>query len=218
MRNSFSKVATTLPCLKVLVGDFNIDMSWEFDLQAFFRGPEPEQVKSDRLQFRAWAKDLDCVFSFSPPPVDGPGGPFSSECCIIPYTRVPQGLACSTQNPSILDYCVASQSLDPTSFLTWSGVAGDHALSSSAVSWKVQPRKRAKTHWHVHDEQEALQDLHNNPLEFESKSQFCDFWLSFQEKHKCTLSSRDRRANKVPFVVRDLQNKARNIADPALKQ
>ena len=86
-----------------------------------------------RLNLRNWLQNVSCRLVIAGAPLHGPGGPFNSDCNIIPYTRVSSGLLADFQGPSILDYAAVSQGLQASSFICLDQVPGDHACSVLTV-------------------------------------------------------------------------------------
>ena len=191
----------------VIVGDWNIDMSWEVPNQVL-DSVQPDHVKDiiDQLEFAcvAW----DCCVSLPTMNVMCPSGPFDAECLFHLYTRFPTGQLVLWHTPSLLDFVVLSHDSLVDHWMSWAQVPADHAAVGYTINWSWTRQPKVKTHWVCRDEDACLQwiedqfvvvsDSQMHEYARMSVSSLKVFCRNTMNQFACNRSVADRRHARLP--------------------
>ena len=142
-----------------MIGDWNIDISNLIHHHADVGGPS--LIRARRL-LDSWARSLKCEIKFAEQCDTPPGGIWSANCVVWPYTRIPVGELAAVHSPSLLDFSVVSDSTSRDTWCDWECVPADHCAIGIVVSWNFKTPAKKKTHWHYTDQEAVIEYLTDN--------------------------------------------------------
>ena len=203
---------------RLIIGDINVDYLPTLDNDPWRELEGRGDHHADRrLLFETWLESAGVELVLPSRMSGSPGGSWPLDLLQVPCSRVPVG--CQNGFPSLIDVGGASQSLIRSCWVDWDGVDADHAFVFYDVVCHFQVPRRARKSWLCTSEQEVMEHLQTFTFSSTSTPEdICASLISIQALYDSDQTCEQRRADRMPFELRELYSRAAHSDNNADRQ